>query len=153
MFFCYDTTLQALWNLWKTFSTELFCPRSWWSEVGLLNNLYLARKPRPWSSSAWPAMPFVLLNRELKHQTFLIDSWSAKCKSLSKTIWKHHERRQNNSVENAFHVLCYEENMISDEEFLLLYDEYSSKDPQFEPLVSTLELAFSSPWPQCSLRC
>ena len=26
----------------------------------------------------------------------------AKCKSLSKTTWKHHERRQNNSVENAF---------------------------------------------------
>ena len=32
---------------------------------------------------------------------------------------------------------CYEENMISDEEFLLLYDEYSSKNPEFEPLVST----------------
>ena len=26
----------------------------------------------------------------------------AKCKSLSKTTWNHHERRQNNSVENAF---------------------------------------------------
>ena len=26
----------------------------------------------------------------------------AKCKSLSKTTWKHHERRQNNSVQNAF---------------------------------------------------
>ena len=26
------------------------------------------------------------------------------------------------------------ENMISDEEFLLLYDEYSSKNPEFEPL-------------------
>ena len=34
------------------------------------------------------------------------------------------------------------ENMISDEEFLLLYDEYSSKNPEFEPLVSTGELAF-----------
>ena len=34
--------------------------------------------------------------------------------------------------------LSYEaENMISDEEFLLLYDEYSSKNPEFEPLVST----------------
>ena len=33
--------------------------------------------------------------------------------------------------------LSYEENMISDEEFLLLYDEYSSKKPEFEPLVLT----------------
>ena len=40
------------------------------------------------------------------------------------------------------------ENMISDEEFLLLYDEYSSKNPEFEPLVSTWEHAFWSPWPQ-----
>ena len=29
-------------------------------------------------------------------------SLHAKCKSLSKTTWNHHERRQNNSVENAF---------------------------------------------------
>ena len=29
-------------------------------------------------------------------------SLRAKCKSLSKTTWNHHERRQNNSVENAF---------------------------------------------------
>ena len=36
-----------------------------------------------------------------------------------------------------FLLLSYEENMISDEEFLLLYDEYSSKNPEFEPLVST----------------
>ena len=33
--------------------------------------------------------------------------------------------------------LSYEENMILDEEFLLLYDEYSSKNQEFEPLVST----------------
>ena len=33
--------------------------------------------------------------------------------------------------------LSYEENMIWDEEFLLSYDEYSSKNPEFEPLVST----------------
>ena len=33
--------------------------------------------------------------------------------------------------------LSFEENMISDEEFLLFYDEYSSKNPEFEPLVST----------------
>ena len=32
--------------------------------------------------------------------------------------------------------LSFEENMISDEEFLLLYDEYSLKNPEFEPLVS-----------------
>ena len=29
-------------------------------------------------------------------------SLRAKCKSLSNTTWNHHERRQNNSVENAF---------------------------------------------------
>ena len=44
--------------------------------------------------------------------------------------------------------LSVEENMISDEEFLLFYDEYSSKNPEFEPLVSTWELAFWSPRPQ-----
>ena len=38
--------------------------------------------------------------------------------------------------------LSYEENMISDKEVLLLWDEYSSKNPEFEPLVSTGELAF-----------
>ena len=78
----------------------------------------------------------------------------AKCKSLSKPKWNHYERRQNNSFENAFQrfvwsfFLSYEENMISDEEFPLLYDEYSSKNPEFEPLVSTWELEFWSPWPQ-----
>ena len=51
-----ETKLQA--NLWKTFSNELFCRRSWWFHVGLLNDLHLARKPRLRSSSA-PAMPFV----------------------------------------------------------------------------------------------
>ena len=29
-------------------------------------------------------------------------------------------------------LLSYEENTISDEEFLLLYDEYSSRNPEFE---------------------
>jgi len=29
--------------------------------------------------------------------------------------------------------LSYEENIISEEEFLLLYDEYSSNNPEFEP--------------------
>ena len=46
-------------NLWKTFSNELFRRPSWWFHVGLLNDLHLARKPRPRSSSARPAMPFV----------------------------------------------------------------------------------------------
>ena len=52
-----ETQLHA--NLWKTFSNELFCRRSWWFHVGLLNDLRLPRKPRLWSSSARPAMPFV----------------------------------------------------------------------------------------------
>ena len=81
---------------------------------------------------------------------------SAKCKSLSKTAWKHHERKQNNSVENAFRRFALSffallrRNMIWDEEFLLLYDEYSSKNLEFghEPLVSTWELAFWRPLPQ-----
>ena len=78
----------------------------------------------------------------------------AKYKSLSKTTWNHHERRQNNSVENAFQrfewsfVFFLRRNMISDEKLLLLCDEYSSKNPEFEPLVSTWDLAFWSPWPQ-----
>ena len=46
-------------NLWKAFSTELFWRRSWWFHVVLLNDLHLARKPCPRSSSARPAMPFV----------------------------------------------------------------------------------------------
>ena len=44
--------------------------------------------------------------------------------------------------------LSYKENIISEEEFVLLYDEYSSKNPEFEPLVSTCEFAFWSPWQQ-----
>ena len=52
-----ETKLNA--NLWKAFSTELFCRRSWWFHVVLLNDLHLACKPRPRSSSARPAMPFV----------------------------------------------------------------------------------------------
>ena len=49
------TKLHA--NLWKTFSTVLFCWRSRWFHVGLLNDLHLAREPRPRPSSAHPAMP------------------------------------------------------------------------------------------------
>ena len=52
-----ETKLHA--NLWRTFSNELSCQRSWWFHVGLLNDLYWARKPRARSSSAPPAMPFV----------------------------------------------------------------------------------------------
>ena len=43
----------------KTFSTELFCRRLWWFHFVLPSDLYLARKPRPRSSSARPAIPFV----------------------------------------------------------------------------------------------
>ena len=52
-----ETKLNA--NLWKAFSTELFCRRSWWFHVVLLNDMHLACKPRPRSSSARAAMPFV----------------------------------------------------------------------------------------------
>ena len=52
-----ETKLNA--NHWKTFSTEFFCLRSWWFHVVLLIDLHFARKPRPRSSSARPAMPFV----------------------------------------------------------------------------------------------
>ena len=64
----------------------------------------------------------------------------------------NHEAKQRETITNAERIiqlkmsfkdlrqvlfLSYEENMISDEEVLLLYDEYSSKNPEFEPLVST----------------
>ena len=42
----------------KTFSTKFFCLCSWWFHV-LFNDLRLAHKLRPWSSSVRPAMPFV----------------------------------------------------------------------------------------------
>ena len=65
----------------------------------------------------------------------------AKCKSLSKTTWNYHERRQNNSIENVFQKFSFlRKNIISDEEFLLLYDEYSSKNPEFQPDNSRFEV-------------
>ena len=33
--------------------------------------------------------------------------------------------------------LSYEENMISEEEFILLHDKFSSRNQEFEPLVLT----------------
>ena len=69
----------------------------------------------------------------------------------------NHQAKQRETITNADRIiqlkmsikdlrqvsfLSYEENMISDEEVLLLCDEYSSKNPEFEPLVSTEELAF-----------
>ena len=59
-----ETKLNA--NLWKAFSTELSCRRSWWFHVVLLNALHLARKPRPRSSSARSAMPFVNQERLIR---------------------------------------------------------------------------------------
>ena len=75
----------------------------------------------------------------------------AKCKSLSKTTWNHHERRQNDSFEMPFKdlhyvlFLSYEENMISDEEFLLLYDKNTLRITQnlnlwFQPENSRFEV-------------
>ena len=78
MFFCYVRPSKARQNLWKTFSTELFCLRSWWFHVGLLNDLHLARKSRPRSSSSRPAMPYVNQERlVLKSPTvwFHAHSW------------------------------------------------------------------------------
>ena len=88
--------------------------RAFRREKNILSTRLLERKilddplppPPPLSRVKWSA---------LKHQTFLIHErkgWPrgigsgrglhAKCESLSKTTWNHHERRQNNSVENAF---------------------------------------------------
>ena len=78
----------------------------------------------------------------------------AKCKSLSKTTWKHDERRQNNSDKNAFQRFA--SSFVS---FLRRKHDFRrrsptfvwrilSKNPEFEPLASTGELAFWSPWPQ-----
>ena len=64
-----ETKLDA--NLWKTFSTELFCRRSWWLHVVLLNDLHLSRKPRPRSSSARPVMPFVNQERLVLRSSLL----------------------------------------------------------------------------------
>ena len=80
----------------------------------------------------------------------------AKCKSSRKTTWRETITNANRIIHLKMSIkdlrevlfLSYEENMISVEEFLLLFDEYSSKNPEFEPLVSTWELAFWSPWPQ-----
>ena len=44
--------------------------------------------------------------------------------------------------------LSYEENMISEEEFILLYDKFSLKNQEFEPLVLTWELMFWNLWQQ-----
>ena len=91
-----ETKLNA--NLWKAFSTELFCRRSWWFHVVLLNELQLARKARPRSSSARPAMPFVnqerlvlkFPNRELKHQRFWATYVNRKWVFFSFNIlWRH----------------------------------------------------------------
>ena len=43
----------------KTFSTKFFCLHSWWFHIVLFNDLRLAHKLHPWSSSVRPAMPFV----------------------------------------------------------------------------------------------
>ena len=68
-----ETKLHA--NLWKTFSIELFCRRSWWFHVGLLHDSHLGRKLRPLSSSGRPAMPFVNQERlVLKFPNFV--SWT-----------------------------------------------------------------------------
>ena len=79
----------------------------------------------------------------------------AKCKSLSKTTWKHPERRQNNSVENAFQrfELSFVSFLRRKHDFrrrisTFVWRILSSKNPEFKPLVSTWELAFWSPWPQ-----
>ena len=109
------------------------------------------------------------LIRELKHQTFLIHEQHGSPRRTGSVTrftrqmqiikennltWNNHERRQNNSFEMSFKdlrevfFLSYEENIISDEEFLLLFDEYSSKNREFEPLVSTWVLAFWSRSPQ-----
>ena len=45
-----ETKLNA--NLWKAFSTELFCRRSWWFHVVLLNDLHLAI-PSPEPVASW----------------------------------------------------------------------------------------------------
>ena len=60
----------------------------------------------------------------------------AKCKSLSKP----NERRQNNSFENVSQRFAWSFVSFLQRKhdfrwrFLLLYDEYSSKNPEFEPL-------------------
>ena len=90
--------------------------------------------------------------RELKHQTFLIHErhgWPRRTGSGTRFACQMQIIKQNNvkpsrtptkmPFKDLSEVLfsSYEENMISDEKLLLLCDEYSSKNPEFEPLVST----------------
>ena len=95
-----------------------------------------------------------IVTRELKHQTFLIyvrhasppaeldqgRALRAKCKSLSKTTWNHHERRQNNSDECISKIcvkFCFfftKKTWFQKKNFYFLYEAYSSKNPEFEPL-------------------
>ena len=78
-----------------------------------------------------------------------------KCRSLSKPTWNHHERRQNNSVENVFQRFEWSfvsffrrkhdfRRSISTFVWRIIFEE-----PRIsEALCSAWELAFWSPWPR-----
>ena len=61
----------------------------------------------------------------------------AKCKSLGKPTWNHHERRQNNSVENVFRRFAY---------FTFVWRIIFEEPRISEAQCLTWELAFWSPW-------
>ena len=77
----------------------------------------------------------------------------AKCKSLGKPTWNHHERRQNNSVENVFQrfawsfVSFFRKNHNFWRRTSTFVWRIISEEPRIsESLCLTWELAFWSPW-------
>ena len=73
-------------------------------------------------------------------------------KSLSKPTWNHHEHRQNNLFEIVCKRFCFfltKKTWFHRKKFYFcMTNIYSLKKPEFEPLVSTWEPVFWSPWPQ-----
>ena len=76
----------------------------------------------------------------------------AKSKSLRKPTWNHHEQRQNNLFEIVCQRFCFfltKKTWFHRKKiYFCMTNIYSLKKPEFEPLVSTWEPVFWSPWLQ-----
>ena len=157
-----QSRLLPSWIRWKKGGSAWFAS-SLWSR----RNTKFLTSQSCFLSSNWlfrvRVHPF---NWELKHLTFLIHherhGWPRRTGSGTRFACQMQISKQNNVKPSRTPTewiswkcfskicvkFCFEENLILDEEFLLSYDEYSSKNPEFEPLVSTWELACRSPWLQ-----
>ena len=105
-------------------------------------------------------------SRELKHVLHSRPAWLTADNWIGDAVYApnaNHYANQRETITNADRIihlkmsfkdlrevlfLSYEENMISEEEFILLYDKFSLKNQEFEPLVLTWELMFWSLWQQ-----